>query len=174
MNTNLNNLAAELAKAKADLAQAKTDLVRWERLSGAAARVKKLASAVAKAKEEHDNAAAAEAKAAAEARFKGLSNIRVTANTGLPGCVGGVLRMSWRITWTAPGFDMETMTSPPRQHGCTGFNALEPSVMAFLIEKHPEQIPAEILALAPGDPDAAMEEYLRALKRGYVRGKAAA
>ncbi|WP_137754264.1 hypothetical protein [Sphingopyxis sp. L1A2A] len=167
MTTNLNTLAAELADAKADLAH-------WERLTTAADRVKALSASFDKARAAQIKAEEAEAKAASEARFNGLSNIRVTENTGLAACSGGVLRMSWNITWTAPRFDTETMTSPPRQHSATGFNALSASVMAFLIEKHPEQIPAAIMALAPGDPAAAMEEYFTALRRGYVKGKAAA
>lgn len=167
MTTDITTLAAELAEARADLAH-------WERLTSAADRVKALVAAHEKARAAHDRAAAAEAKAASEARFSGLSNLRVTENTGLAGCSGGVLRKSWRITWTAPRFDMETMTSPPRQHSVTGFNALSANVMAFLIEKHPEQIPPAIMALAPGDPAAAMNEYFNSVSRGYVKGKVAA
>ena len=166
MTTDINNLAAELAAAKADLAQ-------WERLATAADRVKALTASFDKARAAQAKADEAAAKEAAEARFAGLSNVRVTENAGLSGCSGGVLRTSWRVTWDAPAFDPDTMTSPPRKHSVVGFTALAPNVMAFLIEKHPERIPAEIMALAPGNPAAAMNEYFNALNRGYVKGAVA-
>lgn len=168
MTTDLKALAAELADAKADLAQ-------WERLTNAADGVKALVASYDKAKAAQAKADEAAAKEAAEARFTGLSDLRVIdASGGSSGCAGGVLRKSWRITWTAPQFDMETMTSPPRSHSVVGFAALPDNVFAFLIEKHPDKVPAEIMALCPGNPAEAMTEYFRACKRGYTKGRWAA
>lgn len=181
MTTNLHALAVntaqaqiELAEAEAAFTEAKADHARWERLTAAASRVKKLTPVYEKARAAYDNAVAAETSAKSDARFAGLANLHVadTSSGGADG--GGVLRMSWRITWTKPGHDPHTMTTVAKQHGANGFRAIEDHALAFLIEKHPELIPAEIMALAPGDPAAAMEEYFRACQRGYVRGKAAA
>jgi hypothetical protein len=181
MTTNLHTLAvntaraaAELAEAEAALEAAKADKARWERLSNAASRVKKLAPIYDEARAAHDSAVAAEAQAKSDARFNGLADLSVTNTStgGLNG--GGLLRMSWRISWTGPGYDAQTMTGAIQRHERDSFFNLPPNVMAFLIERHPELIPDEIMALAPGDPAEAMEEYHRARQRGYLKGKIAA
>lgn len=163
MTTNLDNLFAELSAAKADLEQ-------WERLASASERVKALTAAF-------DKARAAQTKVAEDAAAavrNRISDVRVTAAGVLGADEGNVLRNSWRISWTAPQFDMHTMSSPPRLHEVGGFAAVPADVLTVLIEKHPEQVPAQIMALRPGDPAGAIEEYFRAKKRGYVRGGASA
>lgn len=164
MTIDLNDIAAELADAKADLAQ-------WERLTSAADRMKALVASYDKAKAAQAKADETAAKEAAEARFKGLSDLRVIKD----GLGGHLLAPStWRITWTQPVHDMYSGESIPETQGCNGFRGLPNNVLAFLIERHPEQVPAEIMALRPGDPEEAMAEYFRSVKRGYVRGSAAA
>ena len=167
MTTDLTTLAAELSAAKADHAQ-------WERLTSAAARVKALVATFDKAKAATAKAEAAEAKAASEARFAGLSNIRVTETPASGLDSGGVLRSIFTITWTGSVYDMYSGTSVPTEQSRNDFKQLPANVLAFLIEKHPEQIPANIMAFAPGDPAGAIEEYIRAYARGYVKGKVSA
>lgn len=163
MTTDLDTIAADLADAKADL-------VLWERLTSAADRVKALVASYDKAKAAQAKADEAAAKEAAEARFAGLSDLRV-----IKGGDGHLLSPStWRIAWTQPVYDMYSGTSIPETLGRNGFRALPDNVLAFLIEKHPEQVPAEIMALAPGDAAEAMTEYFRACERGYTKAGAAA
>ncbi|AJA08483.1 hypothetical protein SKP52_07820 [Sphingopyxis fribergensis] len=161
MTTDINTIAAELEAAKADLAQ-------WERLTSAADRLKALTVSFDQARIAQAKADEAAAKEAAEARFKGLTNIRVTSSGG-----GGVLSQQFLIRWTAPVYDMYSMAAVPQPHERPGFETIPDNVLAFLIERHPEEIPAAIMALAPGDPAAAMSEYFRARQRGYVKGTAA-
>lgn len=163
MTTDLNNIASKLEAAKADLAL-------YERLTSAADRVKALTAAFDKARTAQAKADEAAAKEAAEARFNGLSNIRVTGSGD-----GSVLSQQYLISWTAPVYDMYSMTAIPQPvPERPGFETIPDNVLAFLIEKHPEEIPAAIMALAPDDPAAAMAEYFRARQRGYVKGNTAA
>ena len=157
----------------ARLQQAERDAARWRQLSGAT----DLAAAFRK---DYERATAAQAKAdatadkqAAAARFAGLGSIRVKQGSG--GKEGsGLLGLPFTITWMAPEYDMYSKMTVPREHSVAGFEALSPTVMAYLIERHPAQIPAPILALAPGDPDKAFERYFVGKRRGYLTGAAAA
>ena len=155
----------------ARLQQAERDAARWRQLSGAT----DLAAALRK---DYERATAAQARAdaiadrdTAAARFAGLSNIRVADTPDQQG--GGLLRRSFNITWTALAYDMASNMSLPRSNSATGFLSLPDNVLAFLIEKHPEQIPAAILDLALGDPTLAFERYFVGYQRGYFTGAAA-
>ncbi len=120
-----------------------------------------------------EKADAATAKEIADARFAGLGSIRV--KRGSAGREGsGLLAIKFTIAWMAPEYDMYSMTSFPREHSAESFAALPVKLLAYLIEKHPEQIPADILALAPGDPDSAFERYFIGKRRGYLTGAVAA
>lgn len=158
MTDDLNTIAADLEAAKADLAL-------LERLTSAAERVNVLTTAFDKARTAQAKADEASAKEAAEARFKGLANIRVTGSGD-----DNLLREHFTINWTGQVYDMYSMTSAPIEMQREGFVSLPDNVLAFLVEKHPDRIPAKITALRPGDPAAAMTEYLRACQRGYFRG----
>ena len=94
--------------------------------------------------------------------------------TSDPSAGENLLRRSYSITYTAPEFDMYTMQSYPRAHSKPSFEQLPNDVYDCLIERHPEQIPAAIMDLAPGNPRAALAAYLDARRRGYIKGKAAA
>lgn len=151
----------------ADLATAEQDFALWQRLTSAESRVTQLRKDYAKAKAADDRANAAAAKEADAARFAGLSNIRVTAS-GERETTGGLLGRAFTITWTSPVHDMYSGESQPRQHTITGFASLPAPVYDFLVERHPSQIPAEIMALAPGNPAEAMHRYFVAKRRGYL------
>lgn len=168
MTTQLSTLAAELEAAQQDLAL-------WQRLSTAEERAEALAARYEKAKAAHDKQEAAEAEATREARFNGLADIRVSDTTDRSAQAGDhLLRRSYRITYTAPQYDIYAQRSVPKEQVVNGFAALPGNVLAFLIEKHPEQIPAAIAALAPDDPYGAFEIYFRDMRRGYsTRGASA-
>jgi len=163
MNT-LTTVAAELEAAKADLAM-------YERLTSAKERVARLSRNYEAAQAEHEKQKAADAEAAHEAQFAGLRSIRVTDTTGVDAAAGGnLLRSSFRVTYIGPKWCFHRGTSVPTEHVIDGLGALPPHVLAFLIEKAPEEIPVAIMALAPGDPARAMHEYFACVRRGYIKG----
>lgn len=164
----LDTLAAQLAEAKADLAH-------WERLASAADRVKALVASYDKAKAAQAKADEAAAKAEREARYAGIDNLRVTSavKSRQHDETAGPLHRQYTIHWTAPRHDMYSGENVPTEQSCAGFSALPEPVFMCLIEKHPDRIPAEIMALRPGDPWAALNEYLIATQRGYIKGAAA-
>jgi hypothetical protein len=154
-----------LAVAALALAEAEQDFALWQRLTSAERRVKQLTQEHEKASANHDREEAAKAKATAAARFKGLSDLQVTRVATKLG--ESVLRSAWHISYNVAAHDWHGRPEPKRRT-VNGFKALEPLPFAFLIERHPEQIPAEIMALAPGDPLAAFDAYFVALGRGYT------
>lgn len=48
------------------------------------------------------------------------------------------------------------------------FKQLPPDAFNYLLEKHPERVPASIMALRPGDAWNAFNTYFVGLKRGYL------
>jgi len=169
MNTEISRLAAELEAAQADLELA-------ERLKTAKDRVARLTDALEAAQETNRQAQAAAAKAARAERLRGISNVRVSdASSSVSlSAQGGLLHRVWQIDWDAPKWDHRVNSSPIGRHTMRGFAALPPNVMEYLLDEAPEQIPAEIMALRPGDPRAAMGEYIAARQRGYTRELAGA
>lgn len=147
-----------------ELEEACQDLALFNRLAGAAGRVEELTVAHGHALAEQARTEAVAASAASAARFVGLSDIQVT-RTGPEH--ENLVRASFKISWTRTGDDGRGETLSKRVTA-QGFRALGPVEFAFLIERHPAQIPAEIIALAPGDPFAAFDAYFSALRRGYI------
>lgn len=167
-------MTTDTASIAAQLDEATKDAALWERLNKAPELVKQLTRDLDKAKASQQREAEAQAKASQEARFARIGSLRVQDTTIDTSAGGNLLRRSYSITYTAPVFDMYTMTSPPREHTKPGFEQLCDDVYDCLIERHPEQIPAAIMALAPGNPRAALAAYLAARRRGHITGKAAA
>ncbi|MBD2841505.1 hypothetical protein [Erythrobacter rubeus] len=166
MNTEISRLSSELEAAQADLELA-------ERIKTARARVADLSGKLADAQAEYRQEQEEAAKAARAERLGRISNVRVTDKTSSAASAqGGVLHRVWQIDWDAPKWDHRTNTSPVGRHTAHGFYDLRTNVMEYLLDEAPEQIPAEILALCPGDPREAMCEYLAARRRGYTRGPA--
>ncbi|WP_370178219.1 hypothetical protein [Alteriqipengyuania sp.] len=159
--TNITALASALEEARADLALA-------ERLATAKQRVEKLTTDVATAEAEALRAQAQRAAEAAEARFANISDVKVTS---APSKVGDTLQhLRFTITWRAPRYDMRSGTSPVTSCKAVGFHALPENVLAYLVEKAPDRIPQEIMALAPDNPSRAIQEYFAGKRRGYFRG----
>lgn len=167
-------MTTDIASIAAQLDEATKDAALWERLSNAGERAKQLTRDLDKAKAAQQREADTQAKAAQEARFTRIGSLRVQDTTSDPSAGENLLRRSYSITYTAPEFDMYTQTSYPREHTKSGFEQLPDDVYDCLIERHPEQIPAAIMELAPGNARAALAAYLDARRRGYIKGKAAA
>lgn len=159
-NTIPNDIETQLAEAQADLAL-------YERLTGAADRVKRLTAINDKAATMREKAEAGKAEAAAEARFAGLSNLSIT-EAAAPSC--HVLRSRFIIRYTRNAWHVDAGATLPTTEIKEGFTALEPNVLAWIAQRHPDKIPASIMALAPGNVDAALGAYFAGLRRGYLKG----
>jgi hypothetical protein len=158
MTDTLQNLHAQLDAARQDVAL-------LQRLMSAEDRVKNLTAEYDKAKTAHEKAEAAKAKAANEAQFAGLRNLKITE---LPGDSSSVMHSTFHITYTRDAWDGRDTV--PQTVSCTrGFGALGRNVLAWIIQRHPEKIPASITDLAP-DIDAAFNRYFVGLQRGYLAG----
>ncbi len=117
-------------------------------------------------KDAKDRFAAALADEQVEARnlrLSRFSDIRVEVRPG-----DNLLSTSFTIKYMRETWDMAAKSSPPKQHECNGFAALDDDAYAYLITKKPSAIPAAIMELAPGKPADAMDLYFRAKQRGYV------
>ena len=155
----LNEIETQLAAAYADLAL-------YERLTGAADRVKRLTAINDKAVTAREKAEAGKTAAAQEARFAGLSNLSI-AETAAPS--GIVIRSRFIIRYTRNAWNSDAGATLPTEETKEGFAALEPNVLAWIAQRHPEKIPASIMALAPGNVDAALDTYFAGLRRGYLK-----
>lgn len=167
-------MTTDIASIAAQLDEATKDAALWERLSTAGDRAKQLARDLDKAKAASEKAAREQADAAKDARLSRITNIRVTTTGNGQGGEGSFLWQPFRISWNAPKWNMYTMASEPGEHSRDYFDQLPPEVYECLVERYPDQIPAAIMALAPGNPGDALGEYLAARRRGYIKAKAAA
>lgn len=162
-------LRLRLSTLASDLHEAKADADLYARLKGAAERVKEVQAECNAAMSDLRKAEIADEKEQREARYRGLSDIEVVEVPDKE--AGGLLRSTWRISYTASAFD--GYSSKPTRLTKNGFEELEPHVRAYLIEQHPERIPASIMALAPDDPAKAIGKLLAAKRRGFFSEKAA-
>ena len=161
MTPDLNELAAALAAAE-------QDVLLLERLQSAKDRFARLTKDYDRAERAHEREEAAKEKEAYDNRFAGLIAVRVTGSGK-----DNSIHQNYRITCTRDVYDTYAQRGIPKEVHYAGFLALPPDVFGFLIERHPEQVPAEIMALAPGDPEAAFSRYFQARRRGYVAGPSA-
>ena len=162
--TTSRTLATDLDRIATDLAAAQEDVALLERLKSATDRVARLTADQEKASKARDKALAVEAKEQDAARFAGLSNVAVTES---PETIReSVLRSAWTIRYSKPTWNGRT--NPLREHSANSFGSLEPAVLAYLMDKRPDLIPAKIMALAPDNPKQAFGRYFVSCKRGYV------
>lgn len=117
-------------------------------------------------KDAKDRFATALADEQVEARTQRLarfSDIRVEVKPS-----DNLLTTSFIIKYMKDTWDMAAKASPPKQHECVGFAALDDDAYEYLVTQKPHAIPASIMALAPGKPADAMALYFRAKQRGYI------
>ena len=121
------------------------------------------------AKDRFATALADEQAEARNLRLSQFSDIRVETKRGDNLSGNGYLIHYTRNTW-----DMAQNATVPKPHTCNGFTALDNDAYDYLVSVKPQAIPAEIMALAPGDPQEAMSAYLAGKARGYFKGRAVA
>lgn len=161
-------LLADVDGLKAAHAIAVEDAATFKRLSQAASEVTRLASAVSAAQDALTSYALAEARADLDKLFSKYGDIAVSVTTpagGTPSAIGS----RYIITYDMRTYDHNTRRSDFAKHTANGFLALDREVMAYLVSRKPEAIPALIMDLAPRDPETAFNRYFIHLQRGYMR-----
>lgn len=159
-------IRAELAETTLAMNKAREDAALFERLRAAGTEASRLAKRADELTGALSKAEADEAKAEREALFAKYGGITVTASEKSVG--SGTIGATWTITYKRLSYASHLNTSVMVERSCVGFEALDPDTFRYLIEKHPQQIPEAIKALAPGDIDAAFHRYFVARKRGYL------
>lgn len=153
-----------LTQLAAQLKEARQDVALYQRLQNAAARVEELEKQLVVEQAGHDRA---KAQAELAARYDGITDIRVDEREASDQ-PGNLLATSFTITYTKPRYDSHTRQSPLTEYPVRGFQGLYRPAMLYLLEKHPERIPASIMALSSNDPAEAMRLFLLHKQRGYM------
>jgi hypothetical protein len=166
-NTALAVIANEIEAYNAQLLKIK-DLVE---LIGEPAVIKadEEAKALADAKERYATALANKATVEREERLKNFTDIRIVASPG-----HNLMNTAFTIYYTRKTWDNDAKESLPKVHECKGFAGLDDAAYEYLLTVKPHLIPAEIIALAPGNAQEAFMLYFVGKQRGYVKGAAVA
>lgn len=166
-NTTLAAIANEIETLNATLSKI-NELVE---LIGKPAIVKadEVTKALEDAKERFATALANQATVERADRLKPFTDIRIVASPG-----HNLLSTSYTIYYTRKTWDNYAKESLPKVHECKGFAALDDAAYEYLVTVKPHLIPAEIIALAPGNPQEAFMLYFVGKQRGYVKGAVAA
>lgn len=127
-----------------------------------------ISGAIAKAQEQLAAAFADEAENARQKRLSAFYDIGVDVDYP-PNYEGNLLRASFVIHYVKAAWDNRLKRSVPQSHRCNGFQALPADAYEYLVTAKPEAIPADIMALAPGDPQEAFSRYFQGLRRGMFR-----
>ncbi|WP_230769749.1 hypothetical protein [Sphingomonas sp. Leaf4] len=117
------------------------------------------------AKDRFATALADQAAAERNKRLAGFSNISVEVRSG-----ESLIDTGFIIRYTRDTWDVGLNKTVPNQHECNGFTALVDDAYEYLVTRKPEAIPAQIMALAPGNPHEAFSMYFTAKRRGYFNG----
>lgn len=150
------------------LAAARADLELYKRLMASEALVAQLETTEAEYTRDLEKVVAKEAAEDKRERKAAYRNLTVTTTNGDRGVLGAV----YRIAWETPTYDYMTGDSPWTRRTAHSFSTLDDGVYGYMMEFCPDAIPALIMALAPGNPEQAMERYFVGMKRGWVSGEA--
>lgn len=166
-NTTLADIANEIETLDAQLLKIK-DLVE---LIGKPAILKadEVAKALEDAKERFAEALTNQASVEREERLKNFTDIRIVASPG-----SNLMNTAFTIYYTRKAWDNDVKESLPKVFECKGFAGLDDAAYEYLVTVKPEAIPAEIMALAPGNAQEAFGLYFVGKQRGYVKDAAVA
>lgn len=154
--TEIETLSADLLKVNSSI-----DLIGKVAIDKA----NEIDKALKDAKDRFATALADEQVEARTQRLARFSDIRVEVKPG-----DNLLSTSFVIKYMKDTWDMQAKASPPKQHECNGFAALDDDAYEYLVTQKPQAIPAIIMALAPGKPEQAMALYFQGQRRGYLSG----
>lgn len=147
--------------------EARADIDLLARLQSAAERLATLEKDRSAALASEQLAATRQAEAAQIASYEGVTAIRVAEVHSELGPIA-FPHTPYDITYTKPEYCMHTRQSAPKEFRVRGFGALPRGAMLYLLQQASEQIPPQIMALAPNDPASAMGAYFTARKRGHL------
>lgn len=162
-NLTSTEIRTEISALTDSLNKAREDAALFDRLKSAATTASSLWKRVDELTVHLAKAESNETEAAREAIFSQFDGIAVSSERD-----AGILGTNWTIAYKRLGFVSHLNASVMQEHVCRGFEALEGHAFRYLLEKHPQQIPEAIKALAPGDINAAFERYFVARQRGYL------
>jgi hypothetical protein len=171
MTTNMPNLAklmADVQSASAALEIAQADVALMQRLRTAEADAKRLTAELEIAQHALIEANTDAVLVARSAAFANFEDITVTQDDRSG---GHILHLGFNIEVTRKAWDGRTTGTETVSYN--SFTALPRDVLAYLIEVHPDRIPAGIMALAPNNAHDAFQEYFMGQRRGYMIGVAA-
>lgn len=160
-------IRAELTANTQEYNKAREDVQLFERLKAAAATATKLQKQGDELREELLAAEAEEKRARKEAAYANIRNMKVQTVHGSRSN-GGVLAATYLISFERLAWNSSMHRNDWVPAQVNGFAALEPDQMGYLLEVASDQIPAAIMNLAPGDPQAAFHAYAVGMRRGYL------
>jgi hypothetical protein len=166
-NNTLKDIATEIETLSADLLKINAAIA----LIGNPAVLKadEIVKALDDAKDRFATALADQATIERDERLNRFSDIRVEYKPG-----NNLISTGFVIHYKQDSYDHNLRMTVPMDHKCSGFAALADNAYEYLVTVKPEAIPAEIMALAPGNPSQAMSVYLQGKARGYFKGVAVA
>jgi hypothetical protein len=166
-NTTLAAIANEIEAYNAQLSKinALVDLIGQP----AILKADEVAKALNDAKERYATALANKATVERDERLKNFTDIRIVASPGK-----NLMNTEFMIYYTRKTWNNDAKESLPKVHECRGFAGLDDAAYEYLVTVKPHLIPAEIIALAPGNPQEAFMLYFVGKQRGYVKGAAVA
>lgn len=154
--TEIETLSTDLLKVNATI-----DLIGKPALDAA----NKLDKALRDAKDRFATALADQATDERNKRFSRFSDIRVEVRPG-----DNLISTGFEIKYMQDAWDVTIGQTVPKSHTCNGFAALNDDAYEYLVTEKPHNIPAVIMALAPGKPQEAMSIYLQGKARGFFKG----
>lgn len=158
----LAELQADFVRIGALLKQAREDVATLRRLSMAEAQAETLAAELDDIKRQMDRAYVDEDRAKEDAFIAGIKDVQITEGDHRD----NLIRRTFTVVVTREGNDGYGQRERTSER--TGLTSLGADEYAWLL-RHPERIPASILALAD-DPRSAFQTYFGGKKRGYLRG----
>lgn len=163
-------IRAELSENALGYNKAREDALLFERLKAAAANTAKLAAKGEALRAELLKAEEREDSERREAKYANIRNMRVTAHHRPEDDRASPIAPQYIIRFERLAYNSSTHRNEWVADGANGFANLAPDQFGYLVEKAPEQIPAGIMALAPGDPVEAFRIYSLGMRRGYIKG----
>lgn len=160
-------LTTEVERLSAALDNARADVALLLRLKNAEQDAKRIAGELAVAQDALMNANVDALTAIRDAEFANLRSISV-ATTYPSGSMPSAISARYAVTYERLTYDNQSRQNVWKLHTVNGFSGLPSEVMRYLMMARPDAIPAIIIALAPGDAEAAMDAYFLAMRRGYM------